>query len=101
MSVRSSTSAPWMASDGLAVMPLVIVAVVVAYVTAATITPAPTPQGRHGAPGTLADDHASLVAAGETSGPASGSITTRRRGRARLTSQTRHVRAGFPVKQCG
>jgi hypothetical protein len=36
-------------SDGLAVMPLVIVAVVVAHVAAARIAPAPAPEGRHAA----------------------------------------------------
>jgi hypothetical protein len=45
-------------SDGLAVMPLVIVAVVVAHVAAARITPAPVAEDRQAAqhsPGTSTD----------------------------------------------
>jgi hypothetical protein len=46
-----------LASDGLAVMPLVIVAVVVAYVASARLTPAPAPASGNtfshdGSPGT-------------------------------------------------
>jgi H+/Cl- antiporter ClcA len=57
-------------SDGLAVMPLVIVAVVVAHVAAARITPAPAPEGRHAArhaPGAGSDG---ATAAAQTGTPA-------------------------------
>ena len=51
-------------SDGLAVMPLVIVAVVVAHLTAARIAPAPAAEGRHPAqasPGARSDGTAAPV----------------------------------------
>ncbi len=44
-----------LASDGIAVMPLVIVAVVVSYVASARIAPPPGPSSAHGDPGRTAD----------------------------------------------
>jgi H+/Cl- antiporter ClcA len=61
-------------SDGLAVMPLVIVAVVVAHVAAARIMPVPAAEGSHGAqrpPGAESDGAAAPVQTG-TPGQRSG-----------------------------
>jgi hypothetical protein len=61
-------------SDGLAVMPLVIVAVVVAHVAAARIMPAPAAEGSHAAqrsPGAESDGAAAVAQTG-TPGQRSG-----------------------------
>jgi H+/Cl- antiporter ClcA len=59
-------------SDGLAVMPLVIVAVVVAYVAAARIAPVATPE-----PATAARGATSPAAAAGPNAPAGSSVTPR------------------------
>ena len=56
-------------SDGLAVMPLVIVAVVVAYVAAARIAPAPVADGRHTAQRSPAADGDGATTAVQTGTP--------------------------------
>jgi len=61
-------------SDGLAVMPLVIVAVVVAHVTAARIAPASLPEGEHaGRHSRTANHGAAVTAKTGTPGQRSGS----------------------------
>ena len=66
-------------SDGVAVMPLVIVAVVVAYVAAARLTPAPAPEKSP----TLARDPNPLRVMRAAAGPATVSATEQSRGRNR------------------